>query len=122
MTDIPTYYDTIVASPEWQEWQSVAHRHGFDWHESVETGWLSPDHFAAFINWIRNKEQKETTESVTPWLRNENGNFNVPSIDATHLAGRVGKTLAYIHPKNGRIYTWQLISINDDHAENSLED
>ena len=57
-TTNPTYYDTVVGSPEWQEWENVAHMHGFDWHESVETGWLSPQHFQAFLGWVRERKDK----------------------------------------------------------------
>lgn len=49
----PTYYGTVVGSKAWQEWEKVAHEHGYDWHESVETGWLSPEHFEAFLAWFK---------------------------------------------------------------------
>lgn len=51
----PTYYDTIVSSPAWQAWEKVAHERGFDWHESVECGWLSQKHFAAFLKWYKHE-------------------------------------------------------------------
>jgi len=50
----PTYYETIITNPHWREWEHVAHEHGYDWHESVECGWLSPGHFQAFLDWYKN--------------------------------------------------------------------
>jgi hypothetical protein len=47
----PSYYRTVVDTEEWQLWGKVAHEFGFDWHESVECGWLSPKHFTAFLKW-----------------------------------------------------------------------
>ena len=47
----PTYYGTVVNNPAWQAWEKVAHEYGYDWHESVECGWLSPGHFQAFLDW-----------------------------------------------------------------------
>ncbi len=52
----PTFYATIASSPEWQAWEKAALGHGFDWHESTECGWLSPEHFAAFMSWVRNSK------------------------------------------------------------------
>ena len=54
----PTYHQTVVASPQWQAWEKVAHEHGFDWHESVECGWMSPDLFQAFLAWVIIEVQK----------------------------------------------------------------
>lgn len=51
--EYPTYYGTVVSSTQWQAWGKVAHEKGFDWYESVETGWLSPQHFEAFLNWVK---------------------------------------------------------------------
>jgi hypothetical protein len=50
----PTYYGTLVANPAFQAWEKVAHEHGYDWHESVETGWMSPKHLQAFLDWYKN--------------------------------------------------------------------
>lgn len=49
----PTFYETVVHSPQWQAWEKVAHEHGFDWHESTEIGALSPKHFQAFLDWVK---------------------------------------------------------------------
>ena len=54
----PTFYETIVKSKEWQDWEKVAYKKGYDWAESTETGWLSPKHFKAFLRW-ENKEIDE---------------------------------------------------------------
>lgn len=51
--DYPTFYGSIVDSKEWKEWSMVAHEYGYDWVESTETGWLSPGHWLAFLNWVR---------------------------------------------------------------------
>lgn len=48
----PTFYETIVKSPQWQNWQYVAVNFGFDAAESTECGWLSPEHFQAFLKWV----------------------------------------------------------------------
>jgi len=49
----PTFYRTVVNSEEWQEWEKIAYKKGFDWSESTECGWLSDKHFSAFIRWIK---------------------------------------------------------------------
>jgi hypothetical protein len=52
----PTFYKTIVKSKHWQEWVKYQEQKiKFDVHESMEMDWLSPEHFEAFINWIKNK-------------------------------------------------------------------
>lgn len=48
-----TFYGTVIQSKEWYEWEKVAHTFGYDWHESTETGWLSPGHFQAFLEFVR---------------------------------------------------------------------
>lgn len=50
----PTYYGTVVSNPAWQAWEKVAYEYGYDWHESVETGWLGESHFQTFLNWYKN--------------------------------------------------------------------
>lgn len=47
-----TYYGAVVNNPLWQEWEKVAYDYGFDYWESVECGWLSDAHFAAFLKWV----------------------------------------------------------------------
>ena len=56
----PTYHQTVVASPQWKAWEKVAHEHGFDWHESVECGWLSPEHFQAFLAYQREEVARKS--------------------------------------------------------------
>ena len=55
----PIYHQTVVASPQWQAWEKVADEHGFDWDESVEWGWLSPEHFQAFLAFEREQAARE---------------------------------------------------------------
>lgn len=50
-----TYYGAVVNNPLWQEWEKYAVEQGFDWHESVECGWLSDQHFVAFLNWVKER-------------------------------------------------------------------
>lgn len=50
----PTFYDTIVASQKWREWVKENEQNPqFDVHESMETGWLSNNHFQAFIEFCK---------------------------------------------------------------------
>ena len=46
----PTYYQTIVSSDIWKKWTKHCEK-TMDWdiHESIECGWLSPEHWSAFI-------------------------------------------------------------------------
>lgn len=56
MTEHPTFYDTIVGSPEWKEWRELNNEtHNFDVAESEECGLLSHEHFAAFLEWQRER-------------------------------------------------------------------
>ena len=48
-----SFYRAVVTSDKWREWEEVAQEKGFDWSESVECGWLSDEHFSAFLNWIK---------------------------------------------------------------------
>jgi hypothetical protein len=51
----PTFYGTIVESKPWQAWVKVNEQNPqFDAHESMEIGALSPEHFAAFLDWHKN--------------------------------------------------------------------
>lgn len=57
----PTYYETIVKSDIWKEWTQYAEDNMlFDMAESIECGWLSDNHWEAFINWVRTNENKHT--------------------------------------------------------------
>lgn len=50
----PTFYDSVVHSPEWELWIKECEKTlDFDVHESMECGWLSPKHFAAFLNFVK---------------------------------------------------------------------
>jgi hypothetical protein len=53
----PTFYGTVVSSKEWQAWVKENEQNPkWDVHESMETGWLSPGHFSAFLNFTKNYE------------------------------------------------------------------
>ena len=52
MPDHPSFYDTIVASAEWDAWvgyQESLDAPAFDISETIECGWLSPEHWQAFL-------------------------------------------------------------------------
>lgn len=50
----PTFYRTVVDSPEWQAWVKLNETTPrFDVYESMECGWLSVEHFAAFLSFVR---------------------------------------------------------------------
>jgi len=49
----PTFYKTVVESPQWQEWAEHAEAQGFSTVESMELGLLSPEHFQAFISFTK---------------------------------------------------------------------
>jgi len=59
----PTYYQTVVSSPQFQQW--VKYNESlevplFDTPESIETGWFSQRHFEAFLNWYKNNYENKT--------------------------------------------------------------
>ena len=63
MNKNPTFYETIVHSPEWEAWMKYNEEpdmydedgnrlQRFDVNLSMETGWLGKKHFAAFLAWV----------------------------------------------------------------------
>jgi hypothetical protein len=53
----PTFYHTVVDSPQWKEWVKFNEETpNFDVHESMECGWLSEKHFQAFIEFCKDYE------------------------------------------------------------------
>jgi hypothetical protein len=67
----PTFYQTIVRSPQWQAWVKKNEKDPqFDVHESVETGWLSEKHWQAFLEWVRNGDTdfswSEASDTLLP--------------------------------------------------------
>ena len=48
----PTFTQTICQSKEWKAWEEAAYMR-FDVAESRECGWLSPEHWAAFVEFIK---------------------------------------------------------------------
>jgi hypothetical protein len=61
----PTYNRTIMDSPQWKEWEGVAHTKGFDFHESQETGWLSQEHFQAFLQFVGDMRERTTKKEIS---------------------------------------------------------
>lgn len=59
-----TFWSTVVRSKEWEAWEKVAEKQGFDVHESAETGAFSHNHWDAFVKFIRNTHNAENSESV----------------------------------------------------------
>jgi len=51
-----TYYEAVTNNPLFQEWRKVAHEHGVDVEESIETGWMSDVHFATFLEWANDED------------------------------------------------------------------
>ena len=55
----PTFYDTVVHSKEWKAWEEYLHQEAmqdrlhFDIDESIECGWLSENHWNAFIKFTK---------------------------------------------------------------------
>lgn len=51
----PNFYRTVVSSRQWQAWVKY-NEQSLDWdvHESMECGWLSPEHFQAFLRFVTN--------------------------------------------------------------------
>jgi len=53
MHERPTFFRTMVDSPQWQAWTEYAEAQGFSTVESMELGLLSPAHFQAFISFVK---------------------------------------------------------------------
>lgn len=50
----PSIYDTLIHSPEWKAWYKYAgENHLFDVDETQECDWMSPEHFKAFVEFIK---------------------------------------------------------------------
>ena len=52
--DRPTFYTTVVRSPQWEAWYDHQVK-AMEWDvaESQETGWISPEHFQAFMRFSK---------------------------------------------------------------------
>lgn len=44
-----SFWKTVTTSPQWNLWEKEAGRQGFDYIECTGCGWISPEHFAAFL-------------------------------------------------------------------------
>jgi len=60
----PTFYDTIIHSKHWKKWEEEQERRQnpegnwegtFDYVETRETGFISPEHFDSFMDFHRKK-------------------------------------------------------------------
>lgn len=57
----PSFWKTIVESPQWEVWEKEVDRRlhtptmegAFDVDESRECGWFSPEHFQAFLKFVK---------------------------------------------------------------------
>lgn len=49
-------------SPEWKAWEKYAYQKHWDWGESNDTGWMSDEHFAAFMDFVRSTVRKTETK------------------------------------------------------------
>jgi len=57
MSNNPSYYQTVVSSPQFQAWvkyNESLDRPLFDTPESIECDWLSQNHLTAFLDWHKN--------------------------------------------------------------------
>jgi len=73
----PTFYDTVIHSKEWKAWAEYLHKEAleerlhFDIDESIECGWLSENHWNAFIEFTR----QETIKKINTLPRYELGGY-----------------------------------------------
>jgi len=59
----PSFWKTVVTSKQWEEWEGEVNKRlhrgkfekAFDVGESRECGWLSPNHFQAFLDFTNKK-------------------------------------------------------------------
>ena len=49
-----SFWKTIVLSDEWQQWEDSHPK--FDVDECREAGWISPEHWKAFVKFLREKK------------------------------------------------------------------
>src|SRR3990167_9401794 len=47
-----SFWKTITESSQWKEWSKVAQHRGWDISETEECGWISPEHWLAFCEYI----------------------------------------------------------------------
>jgi len=59
----PSYWKTVIESPQWKEWDSGAghpgHKAGFDVDECRECNWISQRHFQEFLKWVISHQAKK---------------------------------------------------------------
>jgi len=78
MSKNPTFYDTMVSSPQWKAWyKEIMRRHlinekdgewkdnkTFDIDESQECGWLGDEHFQEFLKFCCSTQQAQMREEI----------------------------------------------------------
>lgn len=72
----PSFWKTVVESKEWSEWEKIANKEGFDCDESREIGAFSPEHFSAFLDFIRNQTLEEVIRVVSEEEVSNGGMYN----------------------------------------------
>jgi hypothetical protein len=59
-----TITGAVCLSPEWKAWEKYAYDGGWDWAESNDTSWMSDEHFAAFMDFVRTTKRRYQTKKV----------------------------------------------------------
>lgn len=59
-----SFWKSVVESKQWRAWREPACKRGWDWDECSECGWISAEHFQAFLKFtikesIRVSNKKE---------------------------------------------------------------
>lgn len=54
----PTFFRTITESPVWKDWvrYQESEAHEYDVNESMELGFISPEHWEAFMRYIQDQK------------------------------------------------------------------
>jgi hypothetical protein len=62
--EYPSFFTTIINSPQWKEWVNYNEQiPKFDVYESMECGWLSEKHFQAFMSFYTNSAVPKNWEN-----------------------------------------------------------
>lgn len=52
-----SFYRTVIDSPQWKEWEEyVTESQDFDISECMECGIISPEHFQAFLGFVKGRD------------------------------------------------------------------
>jgi len=99
MSKNPTFYDTVVSSPQWKLWyEEIMRRHlinekggkwednkTFDIDESQECGWLGDEHFQEFIKFCCATQQAQMRDKIKKILKDYNDDVISPQEIANRL-------------------------------------